>query len=203
MPPTVPERIDAPSGSRVAAPVAAPDDGLLVARARSGDLRAFEELYRVHSGRVYAVCLRMAADETHAGEATQEAFVNAWKALPRFEGRSAFSTWLHRLAVNATLDGQRRRARRAEVALPVEDGGAAKPAAGHPATWDAGMDLERAIRALPETLRATFVLHDVEGYRHREIAEMTGAPEGTCRARLHQARRLLRERLRTWGGETT
>lgn len=177
------------------APVAPPGDAFLVERARRGDLRAFEELYRMHSGRVHAVCLRLAADETRAAEATQEVFVKAWKGLGRFEGRSAFSTWLHRMAVNAVLDARRSIVRRAEVALEPEDAGAAPLRALATPAWDAGVDLERAIAALPEAARVTFVLHDVEGYRHREIAEMTGAPEGTCRARLHQARRLLRERL--------
>jgi RNA polymerase sigma-70 factor (ECF subfamily) len=195
---TAPERID----TRPEAAVTPPDDGLLVARARAGDLRAFEELYRIHAARVHAVCLRMTADETRASEAMQEAFVHAWKALSRFEGRSAFSTWLHRLAVNAVLDGQRRRTRRAEVALPDDEDGSAGSATSAARSRDAGLDLERAIRTLPEAVRVPFVLHDVEGYRHREIAEMTGAPEGTCRARLHQARRMLRERLRSWRKET-
>lgn len=186
--------------TRLPGAVTGPDDGLLVERARRGDLPAFEALYRRHAGRVHALCLRLAADESRAAEATQEVFVKAWKALPRFEGRSAFSTWLHRLAVNASLDARRAAARRAEVELPGEEGplGAELHVVGPARAAEAGYDLERAIAALPEADRIVFVLHDVEGYRHREIAEMTGSPEGTCRARLHQARRRLRERLAAW-----
>ncbi len=187
----------APGVPDAAAPAVAapPADAFLVERARRGDLDAFEALYRMHAGRVHAVCLRLAADETRAAEAVQEVFVKAWKALPRFEGRSALSTWLHRMAVNAVLDSRRATLRRGEVALEPDDSPAALPRPGIGGRVEAGLDLERAIAALPEAARVTFVLHDVEGYRHREIAEMTGAPEGTCRARLHQARRLLRERL--------
>jgi RNA polymerase sigma-70 factor (ECF subfamily) len=116
--------------------------------------------------------------------------VKAWKALPRFEGRSAFSTWLHRLAVNVVLDARRTETRRAEDPLPDTE-----TVGRTVSTPDLAVDLEREIRRLPATARMAFVLHDVEGYKHREIAEMTGTPEGTWRARLHEARRLLRERL--------
>lgn len=169
-------------------------------RARRGDVRAFEELYRACVGRVYAVCLRLTADPVRADEATQEVFVKAWRALPGFEGRSALSTWLHRLAVNVVLDARRVAVRRGEVALADEaTDGPETPAVHEPRTPPSGpglrLDLERAIAELPAPARTAFVLHDVEGYRHREIAEMTGVAEGTWRARLHHARRLLRERL--------
>ncbi len=162
----------------------------LIERARRGDAEAFRQLYVSHVGRVHAVCLRILGDGTRAEEATQEVFVKAWKALPRFEGRSAFSTWLHRLAVNVVLDARRVEVRRAEDPLPET-----APPSREAATPDAAADLERAIAALPRVARTAFVLHDVEGYKHREIAQMTGTPEGTWRARLHEARRLLRERL--------
>lgn len=165
----------------------------LVERARQGDSRAFEQLYRLHVNRIYALCLRMTADPVRAEEATQEAFVKAWQRLDQFEGRSAFSSWLHRLAVNVILDEKRKEKRRAGDPWPEDD------APGTPIAVrdrvDARMDLERAIATLPAGARTAFVLHDVEGYRHREIAEMTGTAEGTWKAQLHRARKLLREVL--------
>jgi RNA polymerase sigma-70 factor, ECF subfamily len=188
---------------------APPEDGVLearivrlvgpetVERARQGDVAAFEGLYREHAGRVYAVCLRMTADPVRAEEHTQEAFVKAWKSLHRFEGRSAFGSWLHRLAVNVVLDAKRAEKRRSGEPWPAEDerdevsSGLAVAATDH----EARLDLERAIASLPDGARTAFVLHDIEGYRHREIAEMTGTAEGTWKAQLHRARRLLREAL--------
>jgi len=164
-----------------------------VERAREGDAAAFEKLYRSHVGRVYAVCLRMTADPVRAEEATQEAFVKAWHRLDRFEGRSAFSSWLHRLAVNVVLDAKRAEKRRAGEPWPEE--GEETSLRVEPGEPGVRLDLERAIRRLPSGARTAFVLHDVEGYRHREIAEMTGRAEGTWKAQLHRARKLLREAL--------
>lgn len=168
----------------------------LVTRAAAGDVQAFEELYRDHVGRVYALCLRMTGDAQLAEELVQESFVRAWQKLRTFRGESAFATWLHRLAVNvvlAHLRGAGRRERR--------DGGAAveglaelQAPAPNPA---AAIDLERAIGTLPGGLRTVFVLHDVEGFRHREISRLTGIAVGTSKAQLHRARRLLRKALRT------
>lgn len=167
-------------------------DAEVVRRAQRGDVAAFEELYRAHSGRIYAVCLRLLADPARAEDLTQDTFIRAWEKLGTFRGRSAFSTWLHRLAVNLTIGYLRGRARfdsrtddeeRAERAAPVREHSAA------------GVDLERAIAALPPQARTVFVLFDVEGYRHREIAEMTGLAEGTCKAHLHRARQLMRKAL--------
>lgn len=167
-----------------------------VERARAGDTRAFGELYAEHGGRVYALCLRLLADPDAAEEATQDAFVRAWQRLGSFEGRSAFSTWLHRLTVNVVLD-RRRREKTRPLDRRIADGDeAVERTGGRPATPETGIDLERAIAALPPGARTAFVLHDVEGYRHREIAEMTNTAEGTWKAQLHRARRLLRERLR-------
>lgn len=168
-----------------------------VERARSGDVTAFEALYREHAGRVYAVCLRMTADPVRAEEHTQEAFVKAWKSLDRFEGRSAFGSWLHRLAVNVVLDAKRAEKRRAGQPWPEADESddGSLPLAAAAADHEARLDLERAIAALPAGARTAFVLHDIEGYRHREIAEMTGTAEGTWKAQLHRARKLLREAL--------
>ncbi|MBZ0268429.1 sigma-70 family RNA polymerase sigma factor [bacterium] len=167
-----------------------------VERARNGDVSAFESLYREHVGRVYAVCLRMTADPVRAEEHTQEAFVKAWKSLHRFEGRSAFGSWLHRLAVNVVLDAKRAEKRRAGEPWPeAEEGDDTSTLRAAPADVGARLDLERAIATLPPGARTAFVLHDIEGYRHREIAEMTGTAEGTWKAQLHRARKLLREAL--------
>lgn len=169
---------------------ASPTEGELVRRARGGDLAAFESLYRRHVGRIYAVSLRMVADATLAEELTQEAFVRAWRKLASFRGGSAFATWLHRLAVNLVLDRLRSRRRRREL-----DQEAAAPPRSAPADPAAGLDLERAIARLSPRARQVFVLYDVEGYRHHEIAEMLGLTVGATKAHLHRARRRLREEL--------
>jgi RNA polymerase sigma-70 factor (ECF subfamily) len=169
-------------------------DDSLVSRARGGDAAAFEELYRAHCARVYALCLRMTRDAAEAEDLTQEAFVRTWQKLTTFRGDSAFSTWLHRLTVNLVLTNRRSHTRRTtrvtvteDVAIVDKRGGVERP--------DLGVDLEQAIAALPDGARRVFVLHDVEGYRHHEIAGMMGLAVGTTKAQLHRARRLLREAL--------
>jgi RNA polymerase sigma-70 factor, ECF subfamily len=164
-----------------------------VRQAQQGDPIAFRALYEAHVGRVYALCLRIAGDVAEAEEHTQDVFVRAWQQLGSFRGESAFSTWLHRLAVNEVLQGRRSAGRRSARVHLAEDGGASV-AAGIQQPAPAG-DLGRAIAALPPGARAVFVLHDVEGYRHDEIAQLTGIAEGTSKAQLHRARRLLREAL--------
>jgi len=175
-----------------------PSPGLLVTevvrRAQQGDQSAFHELYREHVGRTYALCLRLTGSAAEAEERTQDVFVQAWRTLASFRGESAFSSWLHRLAVNLVLmerRGARRRWMRVEA---VED----------PATLERGgegpspalrLDLERAVAALPKGARHVFVLHDVEGYRHEEIGELLGIAVGTSKAQLFRARRLLRGML--------
>jgi RNA polymerase sigma-70 factor (ECF subfamily) len=187
-------------GNRAATSTApAPPQGAeaadLVDRARQGDVAAFERLYRENVGRVHALCLRLLRDPDAAEEAAQESFVRAWRRLESFQGRSAFSTWLHRLTVNVVLD-RRRAEKRTAIDLRSGDedelGAVENPARHRP---DQKIDLERAIADLPDGARLAFVLHDIEGYRHREIAEMTGKAEGTWKAQLHRARRLLREAL--------
>lgn len=163
---------------------------LLVERARSGDARAFEALYREHLGRVYALCLRMTADPAAAEEATQRTFVTAWQRLGGFRGEGAFSTWLHRIAVNAVLQGRRSALRHPVQAAPDEIRAATPP---HPGVR---MDLERAIATLPEGARQVFVLHDVEGWPHDDVAAALGVTAGTSKSQLHRARGLLREALR-------
>ena len=171
-----------------------PDQLSLVRRAARGDVAAFEELYRLNVGRVYALCLRMSGNPTIAEELVQESFVRAWQKLGSFRGSSAFSTWLHRLTVNVVLGHQRSTVRReAKVSGQIGDtvGDGLNPAS-HPGQT---IDLERAIRGLPEGAKRVFILHDVEGFRHREISKLTGIAVGTSKAQLHRARKLLRRVL--------
>lgn len=161
----------------------------LILRAQEGDVQAFEALYRQHVGRVHALCRRMAPSE--ADELTQRAFVRAWEALSSFQGRSACGSWLHRLAVNVILTEKRSAARRTARVIVIDE-----PGGSHaPRSVEAGMDLERAIAALPERAREVFVLLDIEGYKHREIADAMSISEGTSKGQLHRARKLLREAL--------
>lgn len=169
------------------------DDGL-VRRAQAGDRAAFDDLYARHAGRVYAVCLRMAGHVAEAERLTQDAFVLAWCRLASFRGDSAFSSWLHRIAVNAVLEDRRRARRRSARLETVADPAAVEPARPPPRIEER-MDLERAIAALPERAQAVLVLHDIEGYRHDEIAALLGIATGTAKAQLHRARRLLRGKL--------
>jgi len=163
-----------------------------VVLATGGDERAFERLYREHVGRVYGLARRMLSGEG-AGEITQDVFVRAWEKLGTFRGESAFGTWLYRLAINVILArrGQlaRERARRGGDDETLE----AVPARA--SMTDLGMDFETAIERLPDGARQIFVLHDVEGYKHEEIAEMLGVTSGTTKAQLHRARMMLRRSL--------
>ncbi|MGB5591229.1 MAG: RNA polymerase sigma factor [Gammaproteobacteria bacterium] len=170
-------------------------EALLVRRARIGDLAAFEALYRIHQGRIYALCLRMSGSRDRAEDCMQEAFVQAWRRLPDFEGRSAFGTWLYRIAVNQVLTLQRKEGRSPDFLEIVDD--LVAPGEDRPGSRDTGlaMDLEQAIASLPDGARNVFVLNAVHGYSHIEAAEMLGVAVGTCKAQLHRARRLLAERL--------
>ena len=182
---------------------ARPDDmSDAVGRAQAGDQAAFEELYRGHVGRVYALCLRMTADKGRAEELTQDVFLRAWTKLSTFRGDAAFSTWLHRLAVNVVLADRRSQGKRWALLMGADElepyEGAASRAA--PAGFEdnvkgAHLDLEEAIAALPEGARRVFVLYEIEGYRHEEIADATGTAVGTSKAQLHRARKLLRKAL--------
>jgi RNA polymerase sigma-70 factor (ECF subfamily) len=165
----------------------------LVRRAAEGDVEAYETLYRKHVGRIHALCLRMARDRSEADDLTQETFIRVWERLGSFRGESGFSTWLHRVAVNVVVSELRSRGRWRErfTAQDAEQVGVAQPA------FSAGgdLDLERAIAALSPQARLVFLLHDVEGWKHGEIAERTGLAVGTSKAHLHRARQLLREEL--------
>ncbi len=159
----------------------------IITEAAAGDVGAFEQLYRQFSPRIYALCLRLTGQREAAEDCTQESFIAAWKALPRFELRSRFSTWLHRIAVNTVL------ARRRGLRFANE---VAEPATGLPDVADPGagappLDLERAIAALPDGARHVLVLVGLYGYSHAEAAGTLGVAEGTCKAQLHRARGLL------------
>ena len=166
----------------------------LVARAQAGDQTAFRELYRQHAGRVYALCLRLTGDGRDAEERTQDVFVRLWDKLRSFRGDSAFSSWLHRLAVNVVLNERRTTGRRERRVMSAEDPDAVV-GAQHTAPLHLNIDLERAIAELPDGAREVFVLYDIEGYGHGEIAQLVGIAEGTSKAQLFRARRLLREKL--------
>ena len=172
-----------------------------LAAARSGDSRAFEQLYRAHVDRVFSLCVRMAGDRTLAEELTQDCFVRAWERLSSFRGESAFGTWLYRLAVNVVLNA-RKTAGRARKRFVTEEGDEersdrSEPSGERESYKNPGtiLDLEAAVAALPPGARRVFVLHDVQGYRHEEIAEMLGITSGGSKAQLHRARLLLRGAL--------
>jgi RNA polymerase sigma-70 factor (ECF subfamily) len=170
-----------------------------VARAAAGDRAAFERLYRQHVNRVFSLCARMVDDRTRAEELTQDVFVRAWEKLHLFRGESAFGTWLHRLAVNLVLNARKSEGRqRTRFEEQDEEAGgidALPGVVGMPLAPGDLLDLERAIEKLPPGARRVFVLHDVEGYKHEEIAEMLGVTSGATKAQLHRARLLLREAL--------
>lgn len=169
-----------------------------VARAAAGDRGAFERLYRANVNRVFSLCARMVTDRTRAEELTQDVFVRAWEKLHLFRGESSFGTWLHRLTVNVVLNARKSDGRaKARFEENDEDTGmdAHAGVVGMPLAPGDLLDLEQAIATLPPGAKRVFVLHDVEGYKHEEIAEMLGVTSGATKAQLHRARLLLRERL--------
>ena len=166
-----------------------------IRRAQAGDVDAFELLYREHAGRVFALCLRLqGGDSADATELMQDVFIKAWRRLATFRGDCAFSSWLHRMAVNTMLENARSDRRRVARVLPMDDT-SLLPGAARSSGVELKMDMEDAIASLPKGARLAFVLHDVEGYLHQEIAEQLSVSVGTVKAQLHRARRLLRERL--------
>jgi RNA polymerase sigma-70 factor (ECF subfamily) len=170
------------------------EERALVVRAQGGDVAAFEQLYQRNVRRIYGLCCRLAGEGLQAEELAQDVFVRAWQKIGTFRGDSAFSSWLHPLAVNTALT-ERRAMRRRAARMFATDDLEAFDRPGRGSGREVGMDLERALATLPPGARAVFVLHDVEGYKHEEIAEMTGVATGTSKAQLHRARRLLREAL--------
>ncbi len=172
------------------------DERALVDSARRGAPAAFEALYRNHVGHVYGLCLRMTANPATAEDCTQEAFIQAWRSLPAFEGRAAFGTWLHRIAVNAVLAQGRRRREQVGADVPADEAAAALP---DPSASNDGavLDLEAAIAGLPAGARQVLVLVGVYGHSHEEAATLLGIAVGTCKSQLHRARQLLGARLQT------
>ncbi len=162
------------------------EDSDYVSRASKGDQRAYEQLYRQHCGHIYALCLRMTANTAEAEDATQDAFVQAWRKLGSFRGDSAFSSWLHRIAVNVVLGNMRKRKREREQMALAPDTTMTSEEPEHSMA-----DLERAIAGLPERARQVFVLAGVYGYTHEQVAATLDVAVGTCKAHLHRARQML------------
>jgi RNA polymerase sigma-70 factor (ECF subfamily) len=174
-----------------------------IERAKQGDAQAFEFLYNLHKRRVYSLCLRMTGNTASAEDLTQEAFLQLFRKIGTFRGESAFSTWLHRMSVNVVLMQLRKKN------LPLvpidetfegDEEGTVKKEPGAADERLAGsidrLRLQRAVDELPPGYRTIFVLHDVEGYEHNEIAEMVGCSIGNSKSQLHKARLKLRELLR-------
>jgi RNA polymerase sigma-70 factor (ECF subfamily) len=161
-----------------------------VALAAAGDSHAFERLYRQHVNRIHSLVRRMVGGEGDADELVQDVFVRAWQRLSTFRGESQFGTWLHRLAVNLVLNWQKSAGRGRKLFLDDEDATEALPARRQ--SHEDRMDLEAALSRLPPGARQVLVLHDVEGFKHEEIAAMLGVQTGTSKAQLHRARKLLR-----------
>ena len=174
-----------------------------IERAQQGDASAFEALYHLHKRRVYSLCLRMTANTATAEDLTQEAFLQLFRKIGTFRGESAFSTWLHRMAVNVVLMQLRKKGLNV---VPLEDTmeGEEESAKKEPGAEDvhlAGsvdrLQLQQAIGELPPGYRMIFLLHDVQGYEHNEIADMVGCSIGNSKSQLHKARMKLRELLKT------
>ncbi len=170
----------------------------LVERCQRGDLGAFEELYKAHAPRLYSLACRMLGNASDAEDLLQEIFLAAHRKLDTFRGESALGTWLYRLAANQCLDFLRSRAARTSHVTDALDDGRAVPDAAGPGLAErtvTRMDLDRALAQLPDGCRAAFVLHDVEGFEHREVAEALGIAEGTSKSQVHKARLRLRALL--------
>jgi RNA polymerase sigma-70 factor (ECF subfamily) len=170
-------------------------DSTDVALAAGGDRQAFERLYRTHSSRVYSLCTRMCGSRVQGEELTQDVFVRTWEKLPQFRGESAFSTWLHRLAVNVVLNARKTEGKAASRTDDSDVGDERWDEGARAPMYVERMDLAAAIAKLPAGARKVFVLHDVEGFKHEEIAVMCGITSGGSKAQLHRARLLLREAL--------
>jgi RNA polymerase sigma-70 factor (ECF subfamily) len=173
-----------------------------IERAKQGDAQAFEVLYGLHKRRVYSLCLRMTANTAEAEDLTQEAFLQLFRKIGTFRGESAFSTWLHRMSVNVVLMHLRKKSLpvipledtiETEEESPKKEPGASDPVLA--ASVDR-LQLARAVDALPPGYRSIFVLHDVQGYEHNEIADMVGCSIGNSKSQLHKARLKLRDLLK-------
>lgn len=187
-----------PSSQPPAVSAARAEDMALVERCRRGDLAAFEELYRAHAGKLFSVACRLLGNAADAEDLLQEIFLSAHRKLESFRGESALGTWLYRLATNHCLDHLRSRAARMNQVTDALDDEPSLAHAGRGGLAEqtvTKMDLERALARLPEGCRAAFVLHDVEGLEHREVADALGIAEGTSKSQVHKARQRLRALL--------
>jgi len=174
------------------------DEAGCIARAQQADASAFESLYRMHIDKVYGLCLRMTGNVAEAEDCAQDAFIQAWNKLDRFRGDSAFSTWLHRIAVNSVL-GRMRKSKREQDRILLASETSVSPLS----VVDSGelRDLSEAVDRLPQGARHVFVLYAVYGYSHNEASKMLGIAPGTSKAQLHRARRLLAQQLTKEGFE--
>jgi len=179
-----------------------PNEGELIERAKQGDAQAFQALYDKHKRRVYSLCLRMTANTAEAEDLTQEAFLQLYRKIATFRGESAFSTWLHRLSVNVVLMQLRKKSlpvvsleetTQGEEDTPKKDFGAEDLALA--GSIDR-LQLQKAVDDLPPGYRMIFVLHDIEGYEHNEIATIVGCSIGNSKSQLHKARMKLRDLLK-------
>ena len=175
------------------------DERVWVERAQQADTAAFESLYRLHVDRVYGLCLRMTGNPSEAEDCTQEAFIQAWNKLSKFRGDSAFSTWMHRVAVNSVLGRMRKARRELDRIQAVTDISPIPETVGDSGNFE---DLQNAVDNLPDGARHVFVLHAVYGYSHNETGDMLGIAAGTSKAQLHRAKRLLAQQLKKNGYES-
>jgi len=199
--------LSAPAGqSAPVEPTGIPDagDADVLARAQAGDHRAFAQLYSLHKRRIYSLCLRMVGNVAEAEDLTQEAFLQLYRKILSFRGDSAFSTWLHRLAINVVLMHLRKKGLSLisldEAMEPTPEEGPGRSFGAPDLTLAGAIDrlaLQRAITELPAGYRLIFVLHDIEGYEHNEIAAMLECSIGNSKSQLHKARLKLRDALRT------
>jgi RNA polymerase sigma-70 factor (ECF subfamily) len=165
------------------------DESSLLERARNNDYRAYEELYRLHVGRVFALCVRLLNDRDMAEDMTQEAFIQAWRKLSSFRGDSAFGSWLYRITTNTVLSHLRKE-KHFRNSLDVDDFELEQRE-----TTDEQIGLEAAIASLPDGARTVFVLYSLEGYTHEEISKLLKIATGSSKAQLHRARQLLKAQL--------
>ena len=172
-------------------PTTEPADGVLVAAARRGEMKAFEALYRMHAGKVMGLCLRLAGKHHDAEDCVQQTFIKAWRNLHSFAGRSSFATWLHSIAVHVVMEQKRSRKAWLETGGDALADRQLDAQAEHDGQF---VDIENLIMSLPEGARCVVVLQGIYGYSHEEVAAMLGIAVGTCKAQLHRARALLRAR---------
>ena len=192
-----------PQPARQHAPAAGNADAEVLARAQAGDHQAFAQLYSLHKRRIYSLCLRMVGNVAEAEDLTQEAFLQLHRKIATFRGDSAFSTWLHRLAINVVLMHLRKKGLSLisldEAMEPAPEEGPGRSFGAADPTLSGAIDrlaLQRAVGSLPAGYRLIFILHDVEGFEHNEIAAMLDCSIGNSKSQLHKARLKLRDALR-------